>query len=121
MRHMIMFKWDRDEIPPCKDQEAMQSFTGELVRRGIVLATEGLHPTDRGAQVRLSSGKPIATDGPFAESKELIAGFVIVDVASRAEAVELAGRFLTVAGAGTAEVREIIESPVPAPEPAVRA
>ena len=71
MRHMIMFKWDRDEIPPCKDLDAMQAFTGELIRKGVVLATEGLHPTDRGARVRLDGGKPITTDGPFAEATEL--------------------------------------------------
>jgi hypothetical protein len=113
MRYMILFKTEKDAegIPPCKDLAEMQDFIAELTDAGVVLATEGLYPSDRGARVRVSGGRTVAVDGPFTEAKELIAGFVMVRAASRAEAVELAGRFLGVAGEGTAEVRELIDAP----------
>lgn len=111
MRFMIMFRTEKDHegVPVCKDTAAMQDFIATLSADGVVLGTEGLQPTDRGARVRLAGGKVTAVDGPFAEAKEVVAGYVLVRVASKQEAIELAGRFLEVAGEGTAEVREIID------------
>jgi hypothetical protein len=111
MRYMIMFRTEHDAegIPPCKDMTEMQEFTAGLMEAGVVLGSEGLYPSARGARVRVTAGKVAVTDGPFAEAKELIAGYVMVRVRSREEAVELAGQFLQVAGEGTAEVREVIE------------
>jgi hypothetical protein len=113
MKYMIMFKTtdDAEGIPPCKDEAEMVSFIGQLAAEGVLLGTEGLYPSERGARVTRVAGKVAAMDGPFTEAKELVAGFVLVKVGSRAEAVDLAGRFLEVAGQGTAEVREVIESP----------
>jgi hypothetical protein len=110
MRYMIMFKTEKDHevIPVCKDTTEMQRFIAELSKAGVVLSTEGLYPSERGARVRLAGGKVSVTDGPFTEAKELVAGYVIVEVPSRDEATALAGRFLGVAGDGTAEVREVI-------------
>jgi hypothetical protein len=121
MRYMIMFRTEKDAegIPPCKDLTEMQQFTSELIDAGVVLGTEGLYPSARGARVRLDRGRLSVTDGPFAEAKELIAGYVLVRVKSREEAVELAGRFLEVAGEGTAEVREVIDTPTADLDPAI--
>lgn len=113
MRFMIMFKNDQDtevEVPPCIDLDEMGGLMGELKARGILLGSEGLKSSERGARVRVSGGKRTVIDGPFTEAKELIAGFALVEVPSREEAVDLAERFLRVAGQGTAEVREAFQS-----------
>lgn len=114
MRYMIMFRNDGDsevDVPPCLDLDAMQRFMETLTAEGILLATEGLHPSARGARVRMEGGKRTVVDGPFAEAKELVAGFALVRVPSKDAAVDLAERFLRIAGQGSAEVREAFESP----------
>ncbi len=118
MRFMIMFKNDMDtevDVPPCLDLDEMGGLMHELAQSGILLATEGLQPSAKGARVRVTGGRRSVVDGPFTEAKELIAGFALVRVGSKAEAVDLAERFLRVAGFGTAEVREAFEpKPLPA-------
>jgi hypothetical protein len=112
MRYMIMFKADKDTEdtgPACFLNPDMGRFIGELREQGVLVHTEGLKPSyEMGARVRRSAGKVTITDGPFAEAKELVAGFVLVEVPSREAAVELAGRFLEIAGDAAAEVREVI-------------
>jgi hypothetical protein len=112
MRYMIMFKADKDAEdagPACFLNPDMGRFIGELRDEGVLVHTEGLKPSyEMGARVRRSGGKVTITDGPFAEAKELVAGFVLVEVPSREAAVELAQRFLEIAGDAAAEVREVI-------------
>jgi hypothetical protein len=77
----------------------------------VLVGTEGLKPSAyNGARLQRSGGKITVMDGPFAEAKELVAGFVLVEVPSKEAAVELAERFLEVAGEGSAEVREAFAS-----------
>ena len=113
MRYIIMFKADsatEEAAPACMVLPEMERFIEEQRSRGVVLATEGLKPSASGARVRFTGGKAAVTDGPFAEAKELVAGFVLVEVPSKEEAVELAERVLRIAGDGTAaEVREVFE------------
>jgi hypothetical protein len=112
MKYMLLFRpvtGTEVDVPPCKDLAAMGTLIGELTQSGILLATEGLHPSSKGARVRLAGGKLAVTDGPFTESKELIAGFALVQVKSKEAAVELAKRFLKVAGEGESEIREVME------------
>ena len=113
MRFMLMFKSDTNPPPgvsPCKQNlPEMAKLMGELKRTGVLVATEGLLPSDTGARVRLTDGKLKITDGPFAEAKELVAGFAIVNVKSRAEAVDLAKKFLEIAGGGESDVLEVFE------------
>ena len=113
MRFMMMFKPNEPLAPgesPCKQNlPEMAKLIGELKSTGVLLATEGLLPSDSGARVKLSRGKLAVTDGPFAEAKELVAGFAIVQVAGRAEAVEICKQFLTIAGGGEGDVLEVIE------------
>jgi hypothetical protein len=99
-------------VPPTKQQMAeMGAFIGEMAKAGVLLLTDGLLPSSKGARVRLAGGKVAVTDGPFTETKELIAGFAIVQVKSKAEAIELAKRFLKVAGDGESEIRQMYDAP----------
>jgi hypothetical protein len=72
--------------------DAMGKFNEEMVKAGVLLAGEGLHPSSKGARVRFSGGKRTVVDGPFAETKELIAGFWILQCRSKEEALEWAKR-----------------------------
>jgi hypothetical protein len=115
MRFMMTFKSDEAPEPgrsACKQYlPEMAKLTAELTKAGVLLTTEGLLPSSTGARVALSGGRLTVTDGPFAEAKEVIAGFCIVRVSSKAEAVDLAGRFLTIAGGGRCEILEVHEAP----------
>ncbi|MDQ3735167.1 MAG: YciI family protein, partial [Actinomycetota bacterium] len=83
----------------------------ELVKAGVMLAGEGLHPSSKGARVRFSGGTTTVTDGPFSETKELIAGFWILDVRSRDEAVEWVKRVPIGADTETEiEIRQVFEA-----------
>jgi hypothetical protein len=117
MRFMMIYKptnvKDMEEgVPPTPENMAeMGKFIGEMAQSGVLLAADGLLPSSKGACVRLSSGKLTVTDGPFTETKELIGGFAIVQVQSMAEAIELAKRFLKVAGDGESEIRQMHDIP----------
>jgi hypothetical protein len=89
----------------------MGKFIEEMAKAGVLLFTDGLLPSSRGARVRQSAGKVTVTDGPFTETKELIAGFAIVRAKSKAGAIELAKRFLRIAGDGESEIREMYDEP----------
>jgi hypothetical protein len=92
MKFMIIMKANKDTeagvMPSERMLTEMGKFNEELVNSGIMLAGEGLHPSSKGSRVRFSGGKQTVTDGPFAEAKELIAGFWIWEVKSREEAIE---------------------------------
>ncbi|MGE8064757.1 YciI family protein [Pseudomonas sp. NPDC089569] len=92
MRFMIIIKASQDSeagIMPSEELlTAMGNYNEELVKAGIMLAGEGLHPSSKGARVRFSGDKRTVIDGPFAETKELIAGFWLWKVKSREEAIE---------------------------------
>lgn len=99
-------------VPPTQQEMAkMGEFIEEMAKSGILLATDGLQPSSKGSRVRLSGGKFEVTDGPFTETKELIAGFAIVQVKTKAEAIELAKRFLKIAGDGETEIRLMHDVP----------
>lgn len=99
-------------VPPTQYEMAtMGAFIEEMGKSGVLLATDGLLPSSKGARVRQSKGKVSVTDGPFTESKELIAGFAILQVKSKAEAIELTKRFLAIAGDGESEVRQMYDDP----------
>jgi hypothetical protein len=92
MKFMVMVKASKDseagKMPSQELLAAMGKYNEELVKAGIMLAGEGLHPSSKGARVRFAGDKRIVTDGPFAETKELVAGFWIWQVKSKAEAIE---------------------------------
>ncbi len=92
MRFMVLVKADKNSeagtMPDEKLLTEMGKFNEELTKAGVMLAGEGLHPSSKGARVRFSGGRRTVTDGPFAESKELIAGFWLWQVKSKEEAIE---------------------------------
>ncbi len=92
MRFMVIIKaTDESEagiLPDEKLLTEMGKYNEELVKAGVMLAGEGLHPSSKGARVRFSGDRRIVIDGPFAETKELIAGFWLIQVKSREEAIE---------------------------------
>ena len=92
MRVMVLVKATKDSeaglMPSTELLEAMGRFNEELVKAGIMLAGEGLHPSSKGARVRFKGSERSVVDGPFAETKELIAGFWLWEVRSMDEAIE---------------------------------
>src|SRR4051812_27881605 len=93
MRFMVIVKGNEDTengvMPTEAELAEMGAFNEELVKAGVMLAGEGLHPTSKGARVRFDKeGNTTVLDGPFTETKELVAGFWILEVSSREEAVE---------------------------------
>ena len=92
MRFMVIVKATKDSeagvLPDEKLLAAMGKYNEELVQAGVLLAAEGLHPSSKGARVKFSGEKRTVTDGPFAETKEMIAGFWLWQVKSKEEAIE---------------------------------
>jgi hypothetical protein len=92
MRFMLLVKANEDSeagvMPTEQELAEMGKYNEELVKAGVMLAGEGLHPSSKGARVRFSGGTRTVLDGPFAETKELIAGFWLIDVKSKEEAIE---------------------------------
>ena len=116
MKYMIIVKANADSeagVMPGEDLlSAMQKYHEELANAGILVDASGLKPTSKGWRVRYAGGKRVVIDGPFAETKELIAGYTIIEVKSRAEAVEWTLRFPnpTIDGSDCEiEVREFFE------------
>jgi hypothetical protein len=92
MRFMVLVKADKDSeagvLPSEELLAAMGKYNEELIKAGVMLAGEGLHPSSKGARVRFSGDKRTVIDGPFPETKELVAGFWIFNVKSKEEAIE---------------------------------
>jgi hypothetical protein len=111
MRFLTIYKAKERNTPPTTDEmAAMGKLIDEMTNAGVLLSTEGCLPTAKGARVRRSGGKITVTDGPFTESKEVIAGFALIQVKSKDEALEWTKRFLEVAGEGESEIRQIAEA-----------
>ncbi|OXM51197.1 YciI family protein [Amycolatopsis alba] len=115
MRYMIIIKADEDseagKLPPMEAFTAMAKFNQEMHDAGILLSGEGLQQSSKGARVTIGAAGTTVTDGPFTEAKELVGGFWIVDVPSRAEAIEWAKRCPTPPNSDTVlEVRKILEA-----------
>ncbi len=115
MRFMVMIKANKDTeagvMPETKMLEAMGKFNEELVKAGVMLAGEGLQPSSKGARVRFSGDTRTVIDGPFAEAKELIVGFWIWNVKSKAEAIEWVKRCPNpTGGESEIEIRQVFET-----------
>ena len=91
-----------------KRVESMMKYNEDLQQAGVLLALDGLHPPSSGARVSFATGKPVVTDGPFAEAKEVLGGYWIIDVGSREEAIEWAKR-CPASENETIEIRQIQE------------
>ena len=112
MRFLSIYKAVETMQPPSPEYIAnMEKLIEESMRSGELLATEGCLPTVFGARVRLSDGKITVVDGPFAESKEVVGGFAILQADSREAAIAMTRKFLAVAGGGECEIRQLFEAP----------
>jgi hypothetical protein len=115
MRFMVMVKADKNTeagvMPDEKLLTEMGKFNDELVKAGIMLAGEGLHPSSKGVKVKFSGDKRTVIDGPFTEAKELIAGYWLWQVKSKEEAIEWAKRCPNPTGAESElELRQVFEA-----------
>jgi hypothetical protein len=113
MRILGMLKADPSSeagAPPSNDLiQRMGAFIEEVTKAGVLLDSNGLHPSSKGKRVRLADGRITVIDGPFAESKELVASYAFFQVKSMDEAVHWTTRFLQVLGRGECELRPIFE------------
>lgn len=113
MRFMMLVRSNEKTeagVLPTKEQiEAMAKYDEELVKAGALLAMDGLHPSAKGARVSWPGGRPTVTDGPFAEAKELIAGYWMIQAESLEEAVEWASRVPFEEGQAV-ELRQVFEA-----------
>ncbi len=113
MRFMIIVKANADSeagVPPSSEAiAAMGRYNEELIAAGVLLAADGLHPSSTGLRVRKEAGGIVATDGPFAETKELIAGYWLIDVKSREAAIEWVKRIPFEPGLEV-ELRKVFEA-----------
>ena len=115
MRFMVIIKADASfeagEMPSQRLLTEFGKYNEELVRAGVLLACEGLHPSSDGARVRISGSKRTVIDGPFTETKELIAGFWLIQVKSKEEAIEWAKRIPNPEGVDAeVEIRQVSEA-----------
>jgi hypothetical protein len=128
MRFMIIRKADAhteaDDKPTQELVTAMMAYNEEMIRAGVMVGGDGLQPSRKGARLKFRKGKPTVTDGPFTEAKELVAGYTLINVKSREEAIEWAKRWPAVDGDGEVELelRQIYEIDDFGPEfsPAIR-
>jgi hypothetical protein len=114
MRYLCIYKPgtpETDTMPSREEMAAMGQLIGDMAKAGVLLATEGCAPSSKGVRLRIDSGKFTVTDGPFPETKELIAGFCLLQVKSKEEAIEWGKRFLAVVGEGESEIRLLHEMP----------
>jgi len=115
MRFIVMVKATKDSeagvLPSQELLAAMGKYNEELVKAGIMLAGEGLHPSSKGARVRFSGNKRTVIDGPFAETKELVAGFWLWNAKSKEEAIEWVKKCPNpMPGDSEIEIRQIFEA-----------
>jgi len=116
MRFMVIRKADEQTeagiFPPNAPQvfEAMGNYMEEMVKAGVFLAAEGLQPSSKGARVVFKDGSPTVVDGPFAETKELVAGWFLIEVRSLDEAIEWTKRWPRLDGDLTVEIRQVHEN-----------
>ena len=115
MRFMVMVKATKDSeagVMPTEQMLAeMGQYNEELVKAGVMLAGEGLHPSSKGARVRFSGDKRTVIDGPFSETKELVAGFWLFQVKSKEEAIEWVKRCPNpMPGESEIEIRQVFEA-----------
>ncbi len=118
MRFMIIRKADAETeagvFPPNTDElfAAMMKYNQEMIDAGVMVGGDGLMPSSRGARIKFSGGTPTVVDGPFAEAKELIAGYTLIQVSSREEAIEWAKKWPALDGNGQVELelRQVYEN-----------
>ena len=122
MKYLLLYRTDNKDVeagvpPSAQEMTEMGKLMEEMGKAGVLLSTEGLKPSAKGARVRLKAGKLTVSDGPFTDVKENVAGYALIQVKSRNDAVEWTKKFLEVAGDGESEIRELYEGSDFGPQP----
>ncbi|MDB4957925.1 MAG: YCII-related protein [Myxococcales bacterium] len=116
MKFLMTYTQRPDAPPPTPEKmAAIGALTEKNIKSGVVVMTGGLVRPTRGIQITCERGKVSVTDGPFAETKELIDGFALVDVASKAAAIAVATEFMQLAGDGVGEILQVFDQGGPPP------
>jgi len=111
MKFLLTYQQDPNQAPPTPEKmSAIGALTDKHMKSGVIVMTGGLVRPTKGIQLRCQTGKVSITDGPFAESKELIDGFALVEVSGRDQAIQLATEFMQIAGDGTGEILQVFDS-----------
>lgn len=117
MKFLMTYQQRTDLPPPTPEKmAAIGAYTQKMMQAGVVVMTGGLVRPTTGTQIRCENGKVSVTDGPYAETKELIDGFALVEVPSKADAIRLASEFMQLAGDGTGEVLQVFDPGGPPPQ-----
>lgn len=110
MKFLMIYASDPQAPPPTPEQmRALGEYTTKMISSGVVKMTGGIVRPSKGTEVRLSGGTFSVTDGPFAETKELIDGYAIVEVESREMAIELSRQFMEIAGEGRGQLLRLFD------------
>ena len=108
MKFLSIYQTAETGVPPTQEEIAkMGKLIEEMSATGELIATEGCLPSAKGARVRRAGSKMTVIDGPFTESKEIVAGFALLEAKSKEHAIEMTKRFLQVAGDGICELRQV--------------
>jgi len=115
MKFLLLYRTDNQNVeggvpPSAGEIAAMDKLMADMGKAGVLLSTEGLKPTSLGTRVRLKGGNLTVSDGPFWDVKENVAGYALIQVKSRNDAIEWTKKFLGVAGDGESEIRELYEA-----------
>jgi hypothetical protein len=110
MKFLMTYEQSPNQPPPTPEKMgAIVSFSQEMTKAGVLVMTGGLQRPTKGTRIKLASGDFTVTDGPFAETKELIDGFALIQVNSRQEAIDVARRFMSIAGDGNGEILQVFD------------
>jgi hypothetical protein len=111
MKFLMTYQGEPDAAPPSPETlAALGRYTAEMVAKKVLIMTGGLVRPTRGLQVRCKDGQCSVIDGPYAETKELIDGFALIEAASRDEAIAHAFGFMKIAGDGTGEILQVFDA-----------
>jgi hypothetical protein len=111
MKFLMTYEAAPNHAPTPETMAAIAAFTQKMAKAGILVMTGGLQRPTKGTRIKLASGDFTVTDGPFAETKELIDGFALVEVKSKEEAIDVARQFMKIAGDGQGEILHVFDAP----------
>ena len=116
MKFLMTYEQAPNLPPPTPEKmAAIGAFTQEMMKSGVLVMTGGLQRPTKGTRIKMAAGDFSVTDGPYAETKELIDGFALVEVKSKQEAFDVAKRFMSIAGDGQGEILQVFDPGGPPP------
>ena len=109
MKFLMTYEQTKQAPPTPEKMAQLGAFTQEMMKSGILVMTGGLVRPTKGTKIKLAGGDFSVTDGPYAETKELIDGFALIEVKSKEEAIDVARRFMAIAGDGQGEILQVFD------------